>query len=72
MNFPLASLVRWRVIEAAKHSARLRHALRQAAKARPMRGTIHPPMVRLRMARALGVRMAAQPRWTIGPRGVLP
>lgn len=72
MSAPLAELVRWRVLDAAKHSARLRHALRQAAKARPMRGTIHPPMVRLRLARALGVRMAAQPRWTIGPVGTLP
>ena len=36
MNAPLAQLVQSRIADAARHSARLRHALRQAAKARPV------------------------------------
>lgn len=83
MNAPLASLIRWRVLDCAKRSARLRHALRQAAKARPV---LHDTTCRLAYAIEARRRYAwawshgagnYAPMlwpcvWTIGPRGKLP
>lgn len=83
MNAPLAQLVLSRVTDAARHSARLRHALRQAAKVRPV---LHDTTCRLAYAIEARRRYAwawshgagdYAPMlwpcvWTIGPRGVLP
>ena len=83
MNAPLAQLVLSRVADAPRHSARLRHALRQAAKARPV---WHDTACRVAYAIEARRRYAwawshgagdYAPMlwpcvWTIGPRGVLP
>lgn len=68
MNAPLAQLVLSRVTDAARHSARLRHALRN----RRICGLWElssPRPARLRR-QPRGWLVAS--RWTIGPRGVLP
>lgn len=73
MNAPLASLVRWRVLECAKHSARLRHALRQAAcRGSYAWGTGLPAYRRLRFKRAGLPWFWSKSFYTIGPRGKLP
>jgi len=72
VNAPLAELVRWRVLDCAKHSPRLRKALR-AARSRAalvkIRGRSGLP-AHLRL-RGMKTWLVAS-RWTIGPRGVLP
>ncbi len=68
MNAPLAQLVLSRVTEAARHSSRLRRALRRRAYLRIIYRSGLPARDRIR---GNGAWLVAS-RWTIGPRGVLP
>lgn len=83
MNAPLASLVRWRVLDCAKHSSSLRRALRQRdamdRASNVQRGqwtSRHPAKDRLELvgfSSGMGYcKKLVASRWTIGPRGVLP
>ena len=83
MNAPLAQLVLSRITEAARHSSRLRRALRQrdalAIASNVQRGrwtSRYPARDRLELVGfSSGMGYAKElvaSRWTIGPRGVLP
>lgn len=83
MNAPLAELIRWRVLECAKHSARLRRALREREFARRHHRTFGRSECKAFYRRSWWGKQGRTGKrawpttltpslWTIGPRGKLP